>query len=127
MAEIIRETQRKYCSRAMAVAIVFGLLLILTGHKGFGKGLVLGTIFSVLNFILMGEALPLKIGKSTGKTYFWSFFSVCIRYILLAIPLVLAVKLEQIELLTTVLGIFMVQLVILVDHFYPLFSSIRKS
>ena len=55
--EGVREIQKKYCSRAMVVAIVGGMILILVGHKALGKGLVLGTIFSVLNFIVMGECL----------------------------------------------------------------------
>ena len=111
----------------MAAAVILGLLLVVTGYKALGKGLVLGTIFSVINFILMGEALPLRLGKSTGKTYSWSLFSVLFRYALLAVPLVIAVRMEQIHLLTTVLGIFMVQLAILTDHFYQLSSSARNS
>jgi len=125
--ETVRETQKKYCSRAMVAAIVLGLLLIIAGQKELGKGLVLGTIFSVLNFIVMAEALPLRIGKSKGKTYIWSLVSVCFRYVLLAIPLVVAIKMEQIHLLSTVLGIFMIQLVILADNFFHFTSSTRKS
>jgi hypothetical protein len=124
--ETIRETQKKYCSRAMAISVVLAFLLILAGHKGLGKGLVLGTIFSVFNFILMGESLPSSIGTSRSRTYVRSFLSVSMRYAVLAIPLVLAVKIERIHLLTTVLGIFMVQLVIVVDHFYQFSSSTRK-
>ena len=125
--ETVREIQKKYCSRAMAAAIVISLILIITGHKDLGKGLVLGTIFSVLNFIVMAEAIPLRLGKSKGKTYSWSLVSVCFRYVLLAIPLVVAIKMEQVHLLSTVLGIFMIQLVILADNFFHLTSSTRKS
>ena len=111
----------------MAAAIVISLVLIIAGHKDLGKGLVLGTIFSVLNFIVMAEAIPLRLGKAKGKTYGWSLISVCFRYVLLAIPLVVAIKMEQIHLLSTVLGIFMIQLVILADNFFHLTSSTRKS
>ena len=125
--ETVKEIQKKYCSWAMGAAIVTSLLLIIVGHKDLGKGLVLGTIFSVLNFILMAEAIPLRLGKSRGKTYSWSLVTVCFRYVLLAIPLVVAIKMEQIHLLSTVIGIFMIQLVILVDNFFHLTSSTRKS
>ena len=40
--EPVRETQKKYCSRAMAAAILSAFVLILAGQKGLGKGLVLG-------------------------------------------------------------------------------------
>ena len=125
--ESVRETQKKYGSRAMAAAIIIGFLFILAGRKGIGKGLVLGTLFSVLNFVLMGEMLPLRIGKSASKTYILSFCSICLRYILLAVPLVLAIKFEQINLYATIFGIFMIQLAIVADHFFRFPSLTRKS
>ena len=116
--EPVRETQKKYCSRAMAAAILSAFILILAGQKGLGKGLVLGTLFSVFNFILIGEFLPMQFGKSRGSTFLLSFVSVGLRYVLLAVPLILAIKLDGINLFTAIFGIFMVQLVIFADHFY---------
>jgi len=79
--ETIRETQKKYCSRAMLAAIFVGLVFILMGQNAVGKGLILGTFFSIINFILMGEAIPLKAGKSRGKSFFFLFglhiFQIC--------------------------------------------------
>ena len=126
MEEGIRDTQKKYCSRAMVVAIVGGLVLILVGQKGLGKGLVLGTIFSVLNFIIMGELLPMQLGKTKGPTIVTALSSMGLRYALLAIPLVIAVKFDQIDIITTAIGIFMIQLVILSDHVGRFFSSPNK-
>jgi len=126
MEEGIRETQKKYCSRAMVVAIVGGLVLILVGQKGLGKGLVLGTIFSVLNFIVMGELLPMQLGKTKGPTIVTALGSMGLRYILLAVPLVIAVKFDQIDIITTAIGIFMIQLVIVSDYIGQFFSSPHK-
>jgi hypothetical protein len=67
--ESIRQTQKKYCSRAIMAAIFAGLVFILAGQEPVGKGLILGTIFSIINFIVMGEMLPMKIGKSKNKTF----------------------------------------------------------
>jgi len=122
--EAVRETQKKYCSRAMIAAILTAVVLLLTGHKGIGKGLVLGTLFSVFNFILMGETLPMRIGKPKGATYMLSLGSVFLRYILLAVPLVVAIKIDGINLFAAIVGIFMVQLVVVADHFY---RSVRPS
>lgn len=110
----------------MVVAIVGGLILILAGQKGLGKGLVLGTIFSVLNFIAMGMMLPLQMGKTKGPAIASALMSTGLRYGLLAIPLLIAVKFDQIEIITTAIGIFMIQLVIVSDHIRQFFSLPHK-
>ena len=121
--ESIRETQKKYGYRTMAAAIIIGLLFILIGYKPVGKGLVLGALFSVVNFVLIGETLPLKLGKSRSKTFFLSIGSLFVRYALLAVPLILAVKLEQFNLIGAIIGIFMIQITIMGDHLYKLVSE----
>jgi len=100
----------------MATAVILALVIIFTGQTALGKGLVLGTLFSVINFVLMGETLPLKFGRSSRKTFVLSISSMFLRYLILSIPLVVAVKFEQFHLATTITGIFMVQFVILAEH-----------
>lgn len=114
--ESIRSTQKKYGSRAMATAVILALGIIVSGQTALAKGLVLGTLFSVINFVLMGETLPLKFGRSSRKTFAFSISSIFLRYLLLAIPLIVAVKYEQFHLATTIAGIFMIQFVILAEH-----------
>ena len=43
-------------------------------------------------------------------------FGIMSNYVLLAIPLIIAVKFEQFNLVGVIVGIFMIQLVILADH-----------
>jgi len=124
--EAVRQTQKKYCSTAIAVAISVGLVFILTGQKPIGKALVLGTVFSIVNFILMGETLPLRIGKSKGRTFFVALGSIYFRYAILAVPLIVAIKFEQFNLFAVIVGIFLVQLVIIADHFYQYISSVGR-
>jgi hypothetical protein len=124
--EAIKETQKKYCSRAMMLAIAAGLVFILAGQKGLGKGLILGTLFSVLNFIVMGQTLPMRLGKSKGPSILAALFSMGLRYVLLAAPLVIAIKFDQINIISAIIGIFMIQLVILGDHFGRFFKSPHK-
>lgn len=100
----------------MAVAIFAGLALMIAVEKSLGKGLVLGTLFSVINFVLIGETLPLKIGYARRKTFLFSLLSIFFRYFLMAIPIFMAVKYEQFHLVTTIIGLFMVQILILADH-----------
>ena len=100
----------------MAVAIIAGIIIILAGQKSIGKGLILGTIFSVINFVLMAQAIPLRVTPQKRNAILFSLGSIGIRYALLALPLILAIKFEQFNLPAAIVGIFMIQLIILVDH-----------
>jgi hypothetical protein len=121
----VRQTEKKYCSRAMLVAIVAALLFIVVGQKAVAKGLVLGTLFSVVNFVLMGETLHLRLDKSKAKTFFISFGSIWCRYLVMAVPLVVAIRMEQFNFIATTVGLFFVQLAILADHLTATVSEMR--
>ncbi len=113
----IREIQKKYCSWSLVTAIVAGFFLIAAGQSPVGKGLILGTLFSSINFALMGEVLPHKIGKSRSKTYVIALGSIFSRYLLLAVPIVLGIKFpDKYNLCAVIIGIFMVQLLIFLDY-----------
>jgi hypothetical protein len=123
--EPLRQTQKKYGTRALILAIGAGLVFILADHKPVGKGLVLGTVFSIMNFVIMGETLPMRLGQTKKKTLFVSAGSILARYVLLAVPIILAIKLEQFNLFSVIGGIFMVQIVILADHLTGHTSAMR--
>jgi len=124
--ESIRQIQKKYCSKAMTTAIVAGVVLVLAGQNAIAKGLVLGTIFSIVNFILMGETLPLKLGKSNRMAFFWSLLSLLMRYAFVAIPLIMAIKFRQFNLIAVICGIFLVQAVILAETLLTTLLSFRN-
>ena len=118
--ETVKQTQKTYGSRAIWIAIAVGFGFFLAGYKPMGKGLVLGTIFSVVNFVLIGQTLPLRIGHSKRKTFALSLGSILFRYMLLAVPVVVAVKYAQFDLVGTIFGLFMIQIVIMADHILKL-------
>lgn len=124
--EAVKQVQRKYTTLALAVSVAVGLVLLLVGYKPVAKGLILGTVFSVLNFILMSKTIKLKLGKSKRKTFSISMGSIIFRYFLLAVPLIAALKFEQFNLVAAVLGIFMIQLVILSEHLLTRIPSLHK-
>jgi hypothetical protein len=103
-------------------AIVIGILFVLLGHKAQAKGLILGSIFSVLNFVVMGEILPLIVGPSRKRSSFLSLGSIVVRHGLLAVPLIMALKLEWLDFAATVCGLFMVQAMIMGDHLLNIFN-----
>jgi hypothetical protein len=125
--ESVRKLQKKYGSRAITLAIIAWLFFFMAGHQPMGKGLILGTIFSVINFVLIGETLPQKIGKSKRKTFFLSLSSIGLRYAILAIPLIVAVKFEQFDIITTIVGIFMIQIMILADRVLKTIARTRET
>ena len=92
------------------------LVFIAIDQIAIGKGLILGCIFSVLNFILMGETIPYKLGKTKRKTFFVSLGTIYFRYMILAIPLIVAIKSVRFDLFATILGLFSVQIVLFAEH-----------
>lgn len=118
-----RAAQKKYCSRALVTALIIGGSLILAGHPALGKGLIAGTLGSILNFLLMAESLPYRLGKTHRRAAVTSFLWILPRYALMAIPLVLSLKFHLFHPATAAAGLFAVQLVIMVEHFVNAFTS----
>lgn len=112
----VKQLQRRYGRLALLLAIVAAVIFLLFGLKPVARGLVLGTVFSILNFVLIGHLLPLKFEKSKGRRYIFSLGSTALRFLLLSVPLILAVKSSRFDLVATVVGIFMIQIVVLIDH-----------
>ena len=112
----VRQTQKKYGTQAMTMSIVVGLILVVIGYKTIAKGLILGTIFSVVNFVLIGQTLSFRISQSKAKSSLLSLCSIVIRFALMAVPLVMGVKMEQFNIAAVICGLFMIQLVILADQ-----------
>ncbi len=117
--EVLRETQKKYCSKALVFSIFVCVACLVAGYKSVGKGFILGSMFSIVNFIIMGETLPYRIGKSQKKTIFVSLCSIGGRYLLMAVPIVMSIRMEQFNFFSVISGLFVVQVVLLVDYLLP--------
>ena len=107
------------------LAIAVGGVLILADLKPAGKGLILGTLFSILNFILIAQTIPLRMDRSQTKTFFVSLGSIFFRYGLMAIPLIASIKLDEFDLVGAIVGLFSIQLVILADHILTIILPTR--
>ena len=112
----VLDVQKKYGSRALILSIGAGLLCLSIGQKEVCRGLVLGGVFSAVNFALMGQFLRYRLNDNRKAATRRSLVALLTRYVLLAIPLVLAVKSERFNFPATAVGIFMVQLVILIEQ-----------
>ena len=112
-ANEVSQFQKKICSWTMSCVLVFALVFLVFQEKTIAKGLILGACFSISNFFLLGRFIPLTLGRSLAKARFISLTSILSRYILLAIPMILALKLTSLNFVATVVGIFAVQIVML--------------
>jgi len=112
----VQELQKRICSFALTIALVVAALFLILGERAVAKGLVLGTCFSILNFVLLGKSVPMTLGQSRAKANIIGFGSMLARYAVLAIPMVIAVKMDSFSLVAVIIGIFSVQLMILLDH-----------
>lgn len=118
--EAIRQTQRHYRNRALVVFTAIGAVLLLAGYRTVGKGLILGAVFSMLNFALMGLALPYRCGLTRRRSFLVALGSIWVRYILMAVPLVMALKMAQFNLYAVVCGLFAIQSIILAEHMWQM-------
>jgi hypothetical protein len=113
---MVLDIQKKYTSRALMLAIGAGLLFFVVGHKAICRGLVLGGVFSAINFALMGQMLRHRLSDNRKSATRRSLVSLLLRYALLALPLVLAAQSDRFNFPATAVGLFMVQLVIIIEH-----------
>jgi hypothetical protein len=99
----------------MAAAIIVALVLIVLGHKPLARGLVLGTFFSIVNFVIMGLSLQARITKDRRHKAI-ALMSVVFRFALMALPLLIAMFFEGYHIVTSVTGLFMVQMIMLLEN-----------
>jgi hypothetical protein len=125
MISEVRQIQKTYCSHALILAIAVALIMIIFGAKPIGKGLLLGTLFSILNFILMAAMLPMRMNQNKKKSSLASFGSIWFRFALLALPLFLAIRAEAFNFFATATGLFMMQIIILSHHLLGIVKAAR--
>jgi hypothetical protein len=125
MISEVKQIQKTYCSQALILAIAVALIMFVFGAKPIGKGLLLGTLASILNFILMAAMLPMRMNQDRKKSSLASFGSIWFRFALLALPLFLAIKIEAFNFFATAAGLFMVQIVILSQHLLGIIKAAR--
>ena len=105
------------------VAIAIAMVFLLAGRMAAARGLVLGTLFSIVNFTLLAYALPLQLNKGRKQTFLFCFGSIGVRYLLMALPVLIAAQSERFSLFGAAAGLFMVQAVILFHQLGPRFTT----
>ncbi len=125
--ETIRQTQIKYCSRAIIISITTGLFFLAAGLRDVFKGLLLGTLFSIIDFNLIGSSISCKFNNLKSNLLITALELIELRHVVLTIPIILAVFYDQYSLWAVILGLFSVQFVLILDHFSNYLFSIRNT
>ena len=112
----VQELQKRVISFALTGAVCIAVLFLFLGQRPIAKGLVLGTCFSIINFVLLGKSLPMVMGKSRAKASALGFISMLGRFGVLAVPVVIGLKRPGFDIFAVIVGLFAVQIMILLDH-----------
>jgi hypothetical protein len=118
------DIQKHYIRLALILAVLLGGVLMAIGQRPLGKGIILGALFGIVNFVLMALALPMRLRYDRGKAMLFALSSIYVRLALMALPLIWALKHDAVALTTTAVGLFLVQIAIFGDH---LWTKLRKS
>lgn len=108
----IKEFNKKVCGGTLFLGLLVSLLFLMLGSPAISKGFLLGTCFSVINFILLSSFTPIPLGYERKRATAMYFGSILIRYIILAVPMVIAIKSDKFNLISTIIGIFSIQITI---------------
>lgn len=124
--ESIRQLQRRYCGGTLTVAVVLGIGCYLAGWPAMTRGIIVGSLFSILNFILLGKTMTRKLTDQRRGGALLTLVAQLGRYLLWAVPVIIAVKLPPVDLPATIAGLFMVPICIVMDSAFSLVRG-RKS
>jgi len=114
---------RTRIKRALFLVLAVAVILLVAVSKPAARGLVLGGLFSVLNFYLMSQVLAGRVRKTgwTGRSL--GFIWLLARMGIMALPLLVALKMDFFSLAATAAGLFAIQASLLLE---PLLSRLMR-
>lgn len=121
----VTQTQKRICSLVMTCSLIVAVFFLLIHENAIAKGLLLGALFSIINFILMGVSIPMTLNHSRTKSSLIGLTSILIRYALLTIPLLVGIRSVSFNFFAVFVGIFSVQIVTLFEYMVirPIFNG----
>ena len=98
--------QKALIRKALLLSLAVALIFLALNLKSAAKGIALGAIFGVVEFKILALRLQRGLVRKGKTRYYFGLFS---RFLLLAIPLIIAIKVPSINFAATVGGIFAVK------------------
>ncbi|MBW1886972.1 MAG: hypothetical protein JRI52_01295 [Deltaproteobacteria bacterium] len=112
----VSEIKKKICIKVLILTLAAGIFFIILNERSIVKGLALGSLFSIVNFLLLGESIPLVLGHTRIRAGVIGLASIVIRFSVLTFPLLVGLKSDSFNFAAVVAGIFSVQIVTLVEY-----------
>lgn len=100
---------------ALLIVVGLSLILVLIGQKAWGKGLALGGLFSIVHFLLLSRSVPAAVINRNRSGRSLAALWVVGRLLVLAAPLYLAATFEMFNLPATVIGLFVIQILLFLE------------
>ncbi|SFM52362.1 ATP synthase subunit I [Thermodesulforhabdus norvegica] len=113
-----RRAYRRMSRRFFSGIVLLGLVIFMLGYKAVARGLVLGGLFSVINFNLMAHFLPYQLGVARARASVIAFASLLGRLLLLSIPIVVALKWDNFNAVATIVGLFAVPVGLFIEKVF---------
>jgi hypothetical protein len=101
-------------SLIIIIAAVAAAAALALGAVSTAKGLVLGSLFSLLNFLIMAIQTPGRIGQSRRAATVSSGSGLFLRLAIMAVAPYVAIQVPAISLPATVAGLFNLQVSVIV-------------
>ena len=97
----------------ITAGLVGGICLLL-GYEAAAKGFVLGSVFSLFNFLIMFRHAPNLLGKDRKAATASSGLNLVIRLALLAVPIYIGIRWSEFDLIWTLIGVFNLQISLII-------------
>ncbi|MCB2228853.1 MAG: ATP synthase subunit I [Desulfarculaceae bacterium] len=109
---------KQVITRALLFAVGAALVLVLVGQAPWARGVALGAVASVANFLVMAWLLPRALDPARRRGQAFTVVSVALRFGLMAAALAVALSMPaRVAPLAVAAGLFMVQFTLLSDRF----------
>lgn len=116
--EELKETKKFVVKWSMAMNLLIVLLLAVFFDLRSAYGFFVGGIMSIINFYLLAFSLQKAVKFSPHKAQAYIFIQYIFRYILWFFAFYIAMKRTDVNLLTTILGMFTVKFIILSTNIF---------
>lgn len=118
-------TQSKVIKRVLILTLlIIGVFfLVFPEPKPYIYGIIFGASINVLNFRLMSLTLEKAVKMSQNKIMPYVMGNYMVRYLIYGIVLTISAIADYINFYSTVLGLFIVKIVIIFDIFYDIIKD----
>jgi hypothetical protein len=112
-----RQLSRYIIGRTLIISVVAApFTTVLPGSSGNLAGFALGVFFCIVNFLLLARTLERAAAMKPAKAAAYTFSVYLLRYLLTGVVLGISIALPHVNYIYTILGLFLIKLIILANN-----------